>query len=348
MKSLRICLSILLVYFSSSVAFAADWQRLGLGTQDQRYDFPVYANHALDSDLTQIREVLIIIHGLHRNADAYFDSIHSLLKVSGRNESEILILAPKFPGVKDELTDTSGMPVWTAQDWAAGLSASNSQTALSAFKVLDDLLLKVTDKAHFPAVTAVNIAGHSAGAQMVQRYAVLNRVDELIRARSLDLRYIVANPSSFLYFTPQRPSDKTFKDFPAEQCPAFNQYRYGMDNLAPYVTDMPIQGIFKRYAYRNVVYLMGGSDNDTEHQYLDTSCPAMAQGPNRLARAQAYVRYERFLAGRAAKINHLAYEVVGVGHDQKKMFGSVCAMNILFQSRPAKERHAATCQPYLF
>lgn len=348
MKPLRLCLTSLLIYLSTTVAFAADWQRVRLGTPAQSYDFPVYSNHGLSSDLSEIREVVIIIHGLNRNADEYFDTAQALLKESGRNEKEILVLAPKFPGLTDQQNELDDLPVWHAQDWAAGLAATKSHRALSAFEVMDDLLLKVTDKVDFPAVTSVNVAGHSAGAQLVQRYAVLNHVDEQIRARSLDLRYIVANPSSFLYFTTQRPSEKTFKDFAAAQCPAFNQYRYGMDNMSHYETGHSTNGLFKRYAYRNVVYLMGGSDNDPAHKYLDTSCPAMAQGSTRLARAQAYVRYERFLAGRAAKINHLAYEITEVGHNQKKIFGSVCAMNLLFQSRPAKESQAATCQPYLF
>jgi pimeloyl-ACP methyl ester carboxylesterase len=348
LKPLRICLTTLLIYLSISVAVAADLQRIKLGLQGESFDFPVYANHDMSSDLSRIREVIIIIHGVNRNADQYFNTAQSLLKDSGRDEKEILLLAPKFPGLNDPRQEFDELPIWKAQDWAVGLAATNRPTGLSAFDVLDNLLLKITDKTDFPSVTSVNVAGHSAGAQLVQRYAVLNHVDEQIRARSLDLRYIVANPSSFLYFTTQRPVEKTFKDFPAEQCPAFNQYRYGMDNLPAYSTGISSQGLFKRYAYRNVVFLMGGSDNDPAHKYLDTSCPAMAQGLTRLERAQAYVRYERFLAGRAAKINHLAYEVIAIGHDQKKMFGSVCAMNILFQSRPDKESRAATCQPYLF
>jgi hypothetical protein len=192
------------------------------------------------------------------------------------------------------------------------------------------------------------VAGHSAGGQLVQRYAVLNQVDELIRARSMDLRYMVANPSSFLYFTGQRPSEKTFKDFPASQCPTFNDYRYGLQEMIDYGQGKSGQELFKRYVYRNVVYLMGGKDNDPDHKYLDKTCPANAQGPDRLSRAQAYVRYERFLAGRSNKINHLAYEVIGVGHSQAKMFGSSCGMLVLFQSHPVKGDASAVCQPYLF
>ena len=337
-----------LLIFITLSGYASDLQRVQLGSASESYTFPFYSSHDLTGDLTQIREIIIVIHGIRRNGDVYFESMQKLSKQSGRNPKEILIIAPNFTGATDLEKKFEGMPVWATRDWAAGLNAKHGDSTLSSFKVLDDLLLKITDRIHLPELTSVILAGHSAGAQFIQRYAVLNQIDEKIRALSLDLRYVVANPSSFLYFTPQRPSGRTFKDFPEEQCPLFNLYRYGLVDVIPYAGVKNSQELYKRYAYRNIVYLMGDKDTEPDANNLDKSCPAMAQGATRLSRAQAYVRYERFLAGRATKINHLAYEIVGVGHQQSKMFGSVCAMMVLFQHAPDKKSQAATCQPYLF
>ena len=348
MKSFYFCIATLLMGLSAASAQTSTWQGVSFGSDAQRYTFPIYASHDLKSDLSLIREIVVIIHGVQRNGDDYFAAGETLLKRSGRDPSEILLLVPNFPGVTDVAKGFDQMPLWGARGWSAGLDAEINPFALSAFKVLDDLLLKVTEQKNLPNLTRVTLAGHSAGAQLVQRYAVLNQVDELIRARSMELRYVVANPSSFLYFTVQRPSEKTFKDFPVQQCPTFNDYRYGLHNVVAYSQGKTEQELFKRYAYRSVVYLMGGKDNDPDHKYLDKTCPANAQGPDRLSRAQAYVRYERFLAGRSNKINHLAYEVVGVGHNQAKMFGSNCGMQVLFQSHPVKGDESAKCQPYLF
>jgi pimeloyl-ACP methyl ester carboxylesterase len=240
------------------------------------------------------------------------------------------------------------MPTWHPRDWAAGLDAQQMRFPLSAFKVLDDLLLKLTDESGFPGVTTLTLAGHSAGGQLIQRYAVLNPLDEQIRSRGLELRYVVANPSSFLYLTPQRPDGKTFKDYAAEQCPDFNQYRYGLENIIPYAAGKTSQELFKRYSHRSVIYLMGMQDTNPNHRLLDKTCPALAQGPTRLSRAQAYVRYERFLAGRAARINHLAYQVAGVGHEQAKMFGSACGVRALFQTDLPPDSQPALCVPELF
>jgi len=333
---------------ATNISAAADWQRVTLGDATENYDFPVYANHDLKGDLSKIRQVVMVMHGLHRNGDQYFATAQRLLEQSGRDPQEVLLIAPNFPGKQDQSKGFTQMPLWGTRDWAAGLDAQGVAFSLSSFKVMDDLVRKVTESPGFEGVATVIIAGHSAGGQFVQRYAALNQVDETIRTRGLDLRYVVANPSSFLYFTPQRPEDKTFKDYPAEQCPDFNQYRYGMENMIPYAKIQSSQEQFKRYSHRAVTYLMGGNDTDPNHKLLDKTCPALAQGATRLSRAKSYIRYERFLVGRATKINHLAYEVQDVGHNQEKMFGSSCGMMSLFQSEAPKDSHAAACQPYLF
>ena len=329
-------------------AMTASWQRVVLGNEPDRYDFPVYSNHDLKGDLKHIREVIFIIHGVQRNGDHYFAAAQALLEQSGRNPKEVLLIAPNFPSTADIAKGFDNMPVWGVHDWAVGLDAQGVAFALSSFNVLDDLLGMVTKKPRVDGVTTVTVAGHSAGAQLVQRYAALNSVDEKIRAQGLELRYVVANPSSFLYFNGQRPSGRSFKDDDQSLCPGYNQYRYGMQDMIPYARGVTGAALFKRYSYRSVTYLMGTRDNDPEHRLLDKTCAAQAQGGNRLERSRAYVRYERFLAGRATKIHHLAYEVVDVGHNQEKMFGSVCGLMTLFQIEPPKDFKGAACRPYLF
>ena len=48
------------------------WQRVHLGSDAVAYDFPVYANHPLDGDLSGIREVVFVQHGLQRNGNDYY------------------------------------------------------------------------------------------------------------------------------------------------------------------------------------------------------------------------------------------------------------------------------------
>ena len=324
------------------------WQRVRLGRGDRQYYFPVYANHDLSGDLSAIRQVVFIFHGLQRNGDNYFDAGQKLLAASGRDPAEVLLLAPNYPGVPDKDKGFDGMPVWGTTDWAAGLDARGVGFDLSSFAVIDDLMVWLADRARMPELGTIIVAGHSAGGQLVQRYAALNRVDEGIRSSGMDVRYVVANPSSYLYFNALRPAGDRFADYDRALCPGYDDYRYGMQHMIPYAAGTNGQTLFKRYAYRAVTYLLGTADNDPNHRVIDKSCPAQAQGATRLARGRAYMRYERVLAGKAARIHHLAYEVNGVGHDQAGMFGSTCGLMALFQADPPAGFAGASCGPYLF
>ncbi len=324
------------------------WQRVHLGSGGA-YDFPVYANHPLDGDLRGIREVVFVQHGLQRNGNDYYAAGAELLKASGRNPDEILLVAPNFPGEPDAGKGFDRMPLWSVEGWLGGFNAVNAPyTGLSSLQVLDDLIAFVTDPARLPNVRRVTVAGHSGGAQIVQRYAVLNNVDERIRARGVDLRYVVANPSSYLYFTPERPRGRGFASYDAGACPDYDHYKYGMVDMVPYAAGTDGKALFKRYAQRQVTYLVGSDDNDPNHRVLDKACGAEAEGPTRLDRARNYLRYERYLAGARTPLSHQAHEVIGVGHDQARMFGSRCGAQAVFGMPAAANATGAACRPPQF
>lgn len=325
---------------------APQWQRVHLGS-GASYDFPVYANHRLDGDLSRIREVVLVQHGLQRNGDDYFAAGAALLKASGRNPDEVLLVAPNFPGTPDRNKGFTGMPHWSVQGWLSGEDAVEGPARVSSLQVLDDLLARFTDKTRLPQVRKLTVAGHSGGAQIVHRYAVLNNVDERIRAGGIELRYVVANPSSYLYFTPVRPAGadgKSFAPYDVARCPDYDKYRYGMQDMVPYAKGADGMALYRRYAGRQVTYLAGTEDNDPNHRVLDKSCGAEAEGPTRLQRARGYLRYERYLASPGLVMRHQAYEVVGVGHDQARMFGSQCGARAVFGMPEADNAGGAACR----
>jgi len=103
-------------------------------------------------------------------------------------------------------------PWW--EGWWRGGSDSVILPTVSSFELIDALILHVADR--FPGLRAVVQIGHSAGGQLVGRYAVGSTVQDQLRERGIYMRSIIANPSSFVYFDRQRPdltAETGFIDF---------------------------------------------------------------------------------------------------------------------------------------
>jgi pimeloyl-ACP methyl ester carboxylesterase len=321
------------------------WQRVELAHAADRYAFAVYANMPFGQDLPEVDTAIIILHGLQRNGNDYYAAGVKLLAESLARQTATLVLAPNFFAVADAGTPgIDGMPLWTVQGWIVGEDAVNGKFALSSLDVLDDLVASLADGKRLPALKRIVIAGHSGGAQFAQRYAVLSASDERIRALGIELRYVVANPSSYLYFDNLRPHGDAFAPYNTTWCPNYNDYRYGLDHTVRYAGQASGRDLFRRYAARNVTYLLGSLDVDPRHPSLDKQCGAEAEGANRNERGRGYLKHLMHLAG-TSRLNHRAFEVQGVGHDQEKMFGSTCGVEALFDRR-ANAATAAACVPF--
>ena len=208
---------------------------------------------------------------------------------------------------------------WSLEGWMGGDPAEGPVPA-SSFAALDAILARLADRALFPALRRIVVAGHSGGAQVAQRYAVLGQGGAQLEAEGLALRYVVANPSSYAYFSAERP-------YPVEACPDFDRWKYGMTDLPSYAGAASADTLEAAYVRREVIYLWGGEDTDAEQPALDRSCAAAAQGPHRLARGQAYFAY---LKSRHPDLAHRAAIVPGVGHDGDGMFRSAAGLAALF------------------
>jgi pimeloyl-ACP methyl ester carboxylesterase len=200
---------------------------------------------------------------------------------------------------------------------------------VSSFAALDALLQHFDNAQRYPHLTSVTLIGHSAGAQIVQRYAVAGRAEDALARDGIHVRYVVANPSSYLYFDDERPASQgVFEHVDTQACPRAVEWKYGMLDTPAYVAAQDSALIEARYAKRDVVYLLGMDDVDPRTHFIDRSCAAMAQGPFRLARGLAYFDYlkSRYPAG----LNQRVVEVPGVGHDAQRMLTSGCGMAALF------------------
>lgn len=335
----------------AKVPAAPAWQALTLGAA-AAYPFPVYANRALDAgSLHEIRRLVIVVHGVKRDAAGAYLAAQALLTANPARRDDTLIVAPKFPSAVD--IGFGAMPAWRRNSWEDGepsLQARGRPTPIGSMQVLDDLLHALTDPQRLPSLQHVVLAGHSAGGQLVQRYAVLNHAEPALRRQGLTLQYVVANPSSYLYLSADRPrtDGKGFAPYERGICPTYNQYKYGLDALPAYLPAVDRSRLAARYMARHVVYLLGGADNNPEHQFLDKSCGAEAQGATRWARGLGFWRQEQWRASRQPAWpaqRHRAEEVVDVGHVVASMYASTCGARALLGSDSMPLPDGAPCRP---
>jgi hypothetical protein len=157
------------------------------------------------------------------------------------------------------------------------------------------------------------------------------------------LRFVIAKPSSYFYFSDDRPlADGSFAPFRSASCPDFNLWRYGRANAPSYIGDASLtawNSREQRYATADVIYLLGADDTDPAQVDLDTSCAGEAQGAERLDRGKAYFRYLR--SRHVDDFRQQLWLVAGVGHVGSHMVDSPCGIAALFdhgQCADASER----------
>ena len=271
----------------------------------------------------RIERAVIVLHGRLRNAPTYLRSIERAANQS-KERSKTLLIAPQFLDEKDIVAHHLPENVlrWHQNSWMEGATATDPKP-ISSFVVLDHILKRLSDSKLFPNLKEVVIAGHSGGAQVVQRYAMIGgKEDALLNREGVKLRYVIANPSSYAYFSPQRPVP-----FDAARCPGFNDWKYGLQHLPAYAKGQRAEQLEQAYVLRDITYLLGQQDIDPNHPALDKRCEAEAQGAYRLIRGHNYFDY---LKRRHPQLRQTLVEVPGVGHDGDAMFTSPEGQNVLF------------------
>lgn len=316
-------MALLLTLFSSVTLAAAQVLQLG---RAQPYDLLAYSNaDQLRPELAE--RAVVIVHGVRRNAQDYYAGARQLLANAGLGGPAVLLIAPNFLSA-DDSPATDAMPLWPKDRWMQGSESSAGRRGIATFSVLDDLLAYLADSRRFPRLKEVVLIGHSAGAQLMQRYAVLGKA-----VAGLPVRYVISSPSSYLYLDANRPTPTGFAPLPGKHCPGYNQYRYGLERPPAYLVSQGLDAkqLFRRYAARNVTYLVGERDTHAASRIMDHSCGAEAQGRDRVQRQLGYLRYERFVSRAwAVDIAHRQFVVPGVGHNAAHLLASPQVARWLF------------------
>ena len=292
-------------------------------------------------ELTQpqpaVVRALIVFHGKQRNADDYNESGLKAIRSAGKEGKGTLLITPQFLETVD--VDKFRLPTtvlrWAPEQWMAGQDALNAP--VSSFAALDSIVMMLANRTMFPNLKSLVIAGHSGGGQVVQRYAVVGRGGDALMRAGVHVRYVIANPSSYVYFSPERPLLDPHGAFsfalPAKTCfGKYDRWKYGVNDPPPYLAGAEFAALEERYIRRDVLYLLGTDDTDPNHPALDKTCSAEDEGPYRFFRGKAYFSYLEQRHPDLAKpgATQQLFFVPGVGHDGDKMLNSACGLTALF------------------
>jgi hypothetical protein len=153
---------------------------------------------------------------------------------------------------------------------------------------------------------------------------MVNQVHETL---GVPVKYVIANPSSYAYFDSSRPvaagGVQPFAD--AANCVTYDNWPYGMQKRVGYASRVSEEEMKKQLVSRPGTYMVGELDT-LPIAGFDSSCPAMAQGVNRLVRGKSYTDYIRQNYG----AQHPFTIIPLCGHNARCMFTSDNALPVLF------------------
>ena len=287
----------------------------------------VYSNYPLDKKNEKITRALVVVHGAGRNADDYFRTTLAATFLANALDNTIAI-SPRFASNNSSCRDTlaANEVNWPCggDSWRSGGTAVNDAN-LTSYDFMDAIVRALTRKENFPNLKSIVISGHSAGGQFATRYGMANQIHD---SAGVPITYVVSNPSSYSYLDPERPGGASNELRPfgdARNCTTYDSWPYGFKNRTGYASKIPDDQLKKQMAARPMTYLLGELDV-LPLAGFDSSCPAMAQGPTRLARGQAYAAYVK------AKYNapHQVVVVPLCGHNARCVFTSEAALPVLF------------------
>ena len=319
----------------TATAACTEW--ITLGAQSRSL---VYRTYPLDGRNDQITRALIMVHGAGRDADHYFSTALAAAFLAGALDDTVVI-SPRFasndgPGCRDALDTNEVNWPCNGDSWRSGGAALNDRQ-LTSFDFMDRLLQQLAKKNAFPNLRRIVVTGHSAGGQYVNRYEMATKVHDTL---GLPITYIVSNPSSYAYLDANRPSlatgnvcvscpsastgeQRPFGD--RRNCSTYDDWPYGLEQRTGYSASIGDDVLKKQLAARPVTYLLGEIDILPMGGF-DSSCPAMAQGPTRRARGEAFSKYVNEKYGA-----HHTLQVVSLcGHNARCMYTADPALPLLF------------------
>jgi hypothetical protein len=305
---------------------------------------PYESSHNLSSKHDSITRVIYSIHSASYNAKSYFNSATALVdKVSGQ-KNKTLIIAPHIldKSCLDKPEDQNIL-YWEIPAFR-GTSRGffkDKRITVSAFEVTDMILEDVATRGNFPNLKTIIILGHSAGGQMVNRYAASGIFEtKIANPMGIEVRYIVMAPSSYVYFNNERVIEGTISKFSIPKSPPqnYNHWGYGLERMYVYHKKYKVtpEFVIDQYPSKRILYLVGSKDRNKNDPSMGRGKAAMLQGRHRLERGIIYYNYLFHFFGEQVKQTQHFRVIKGAGHSGRSLMLSPQAMEFTFSPNSKK------------
>jgi pimeloyl-ACP methyl ester carboxylesterase len=328
---------------TAATSACTEWVPVGKGEARSL----VYRTYPLTIRNDRIRRALIMIHGTLRNPDRYFRTATGAAFLA-RALDDTVVIAPRIASADgrchDQLAPNEVSYACGGDSWRSGGVAA-SDKSITSFDFVDAILKELANKETFPNMSAIVVAGHSAGGQFVARYAMASRIHETL---GVPVHYVVANPSSYAWPDATRPlpeadaapanavlgwkletphTDFSYGPFAgASACPTYDKWPYGLeDRTTGYTAGQSDDQLKKQLAARPTTYLLSQVDTLPLGGF-DSGCQAMAQGATRRARGEAFVKYINEHLG----AKHQAIIIPECGHNDRCVYTTDEALEVIF------------------
>lgn len=336
---------LLFLLLAADAAFARELapEKYPLDHKSRGAYVPYAASHDLSRPIRDITRVMVAVHSSSFDANAYLRNGQAAATKFPGALKETLIIAPhlltktKVPG--DEIPD--GMLYWKVSPFRGSqlcaIGPRGRPCRFSAYELLDEMLVKLTNRRLFPNLKNVVVVGHSAGGQFVQRYALAGKFEP---PKSINIRFVVCAPSSFAYVTNERLVPGTEDRFavPANNviatCGGYDNWGYGLSKPYAYFRNSNLADLKKRFGQRNVYYLCGERDTNADDGTTSKTCAAMMQGEHRRERMEVFHKYLQHVYGQRVTARHKLAITPGVGHSGYGNMTSAAGVKFLFAPKP--------------
>ena len=292
-----------------------------------------------------ITRALIMVHGTGRNADHYFETAPPPDSSPARSTTPS---SSRRTSSRRRTNRSRTKSMWPdgGDSWRSG-GMSPTNPTISAFDFVDEIVRKLANKKTFPNLTKIVVAGHSAGGQV--RHAI--RDDEqgprdaggehhVRRREPVELR--LARGGAAVADERRGPRDGRqggARARPAKRCTRTFSTAHSTPRRRPTTTvGQPASRIApatragpsneqlkKQLVDRPTTYLLGQVDVLPLGGF-DSSPNAMAQGPTRRARGEAFFKYVTETLG----AKHNAIIVPECGHNDRCIFTTDIVFPVIF------------------